>query len=115
MFHLIELSTYSECNFGICGNMQNSDEYAKTFKVTVLFDNLGNESTSTQTILKLNDFGPKTKNPCALIIPGIEGMAGNNFFNLAKNLKMPAFALQLNIASIQPDIKSIADEIFQVN
>lgn len=86
----------------------------KAIKIPVLFDNLGNESTSNQTILKLNDFSHKHSAPCALIIPGIEGMVGNNFFNLAKTLKMEVFALQLSITSSEPDILAIANEVFEV-
>lgn len=60
--------------------------------VALLMRNLGDEENSSKTILKLkskNEKGVKV-----LIIPGLEGMAGKAWYNIAKDLNFPTYILQ---------------------
>ena len=87
----------------------------KSFQNMSILFNLGNESTSNQTILKLNDkFDKNGDKSCALIIPGVEGIAGSKLFSLAKNLTIQAYALQMNIMSKFQKINDLTDEVFKV-
>ncbi|XP_055593806.1 fatty acid synthase-like [Uranotaenia lowii] len=76
----------------------------------LLLRNLGNEITSNNTILRLrsaNDTGRPI-----LIIPGMEGVAGNVWNTIAENVKAPVYLLQL-MNTIECDtLKEIVDRVF---
>ncbi|XP_070503056.1 fatty acid synthase-like [Chironomus tepperi] len=61
--------------------------------IDFLIKNFGDESTSHLTILKINDVA-EDSNVKALVFPGIEGVGGQMFYDLAKELKYPAYLLQ---------------------
>ena len=60
--------------------------------VALLMRNLGDEEHSKETILKLES--KSDKGVKVLIIPGLEGMAGKAWYNVAKDLKYPTYILQ---------------------
>jgi fatty acid synthase len=64
-----------------------------SIKIEKLLNSFGNEKTSNQTILKLNNVKTATTN--VLIIPGIEGVANDTLYQMAESLKLPTYALQL--------------------
>lgn len=77
-----------------------------TLNIEKLLTSFGDEKTSSDIILKLNNSDLNDKK--ILIIPGFEGMASSVWFEFAEKLKIPSFALQL--ASTVDD-KSL-DEVF---
>ena len=79
----------------------------------ILIQNLGDESTSHLTILKLNN-QLNESNTKALIFPGIEGVGGKIFFDFAKKIKRPAYLLQcMNICNIN-DINEMSAALIEV-
>lgn len=62
----------------------------------MLFKSFGNEKTSNQTILKANDLDPEKFDVCALIVPGVEGVASEALLKIGKNLAIPSFVLQMH-------------------
>ncbi|KAL7036630.1 hypothetical protein ACKWTF_008883 [Chironomus riparius] len=61
--------------------------------IALMLRNCGDETNSKETILKLqsqSDEGVK-----ALILPGIEGMAGNAWYEISKNMRYPTYILQI--------------------
>ncbi|KAL7024910.1 hypothetical protein ACKWTF_013247 [Chironomus riparius] len=84
--------------------LENSDTDAvpKTGQINLEFfvKDLGDESTSHLTILKVND-QLEESNTKALIFPGIEGVGGKLLKDFAKQTKYPTYLLQcLNISNI---------------
>lgn len=83
--------------------------------IEFLFTSFGEEATSDQTILKLKSSseGGNTK---VLIIPGFEGMAGDVWHNVAKELKHQTYILQLGNAtgasSLDDMLKSVSKVSF---
>jgi fatty acid synthase, animal type len=76
----------------------------------LLLRNLGDETFSHKTILELpssSETGVKT-----LIVPGIEGMAGQAWYTLAQSLKCPTFILQTGNTWESTDIDSIFEGVF---
>lgn len=62
--------------------------------VAFLITSFGEEATSDKTILKLESaYDGNDKK--VLIIPGFEGMAGDVWYSLAKNIRYPTYILQL--------------------
>lgn len=95
-------------------NKSSSGDQAKIKTINVptgmklLMRSFGEESTSNQTILKLESLtesGVKT-----LMIPGIEGMAGQVYRTIAQNLNCPVFLLQ-NIESSYRNLEEIFDSV----
>ncbi|CRK94451.1 CLUMA_CG007958, isoform A [Clunio marinus] len=86
-------------------------------QIEFLLVSFGDESTSDQTIMKLesasNDFTTK-----ALLIPGFEGMAGNTWHNFAKKLNHPSYILQWgNVSqakSLDDILGSVAKDILKL-
>ena len=75
----------------------------------MLMRNLGDETNSDKTILKLESLsceGIKT-----LIIPGIEGMAGTAWYSLAHNIKGPTYVLQCRSTAFATNLQSIHDGV----
>jgi len=61
--------------------------------IALMLRNCGDETNSKETILNLqsqSDEGVK-----ALIFPGIEGMAGNAWYEISKNMRYPTYILQI--------------------
>lgn len=64
--------------------------------VAMLLRNLGDEFNSQHTILRLQSENDSKKyNACVLFTPGIEGVAGNAWHNIAAQLSLPTFITQL--------------------
>lgn len=79
-----------------------------------LLATFGDESNSDKTILKVKSasgFG----NTIVLIVPGFEGMAGDVWFSVAKNIKHPTYILQLGNATEVSSLKEIIDKVIKVN
>jgi fatty acid synthase len=86
--------------------------------VELMLRNLGDEKTSDQTILRLMSQDNSTKHTsCVLLIPGIEGVAGNAWRNVANSLSLPTYMLQLmstkNLFSIHDVTNAIYEEVIE--
>lgn len=79
-----------------------------------LLASFGDESSSDQTILKMRS-ASDSGNTKVLIIPGFEGMAGDVWFSLAKNIKHPTYILQLGNATEVANLKEMVDAVMKVN
>ncbi|KAL7024413.1 hypothetical protein ACKWTF_013028 [Chironomus riparius] len=78
----------------------NETSGKKQLNIEFLIKNLGDESTSHLTILKLNDVAEDSGTK-ALVFPGIEGVGGQMFYDLGKQLKCPTYLIQcINIWNI---------------
>jgi fatty acid synthase, animal type len=78
--------------------------------MALLLRNLGDETNSHKTILELQSLsrtGVKT-----LIVPGLEGMAGQAWYTLAQSLECPTYILQNGKTWESTDIDSIFEGIF---
>jgi fatty acid synthase len=76
----------------------------------------GDEQSSDQTLLRLKSLdNSDVFKTCALIIPGVEGVAGAAWHSLAESLDMPAYVLQLSFRSDAKAIEEVVDEIFTVS
>lgn len=84
-----------------------------TQDLAFLLATFGDEATSDKTILKLkNSFDSgDTK---ALIIPGFEGMAGDVWHQVAKDINYPTYILQLGNATEVVDLKEMVDAVSKV-
>lgn len=81
--------------------------------MAMLLRSLGDEANSEKTILRLASKNDKEKYlSCALIIPGIEGIAGNAWHTLAASISLPTFVLQLSQATEIPTIEGIAKSLY---
>ncbi|XP_062548544.1 fatty acid synthase-like [Armigeres subalbatus] len=75
----------------------------------MLLRNLGNEETSDITFLRLPSAGEEGRP--LLFIPGIEGVAGNVWKTIAKDVKSPVYVLQLSATLECESISSIVNRI----
>ncbi|XP_021703368.1 fatty acid synthase [Aedes aegypti] len=79
----------------------------------MLLRNLGNEETSESTLLHLPSAGQEGRP--LLLIPGVEGVAGNVWKAIAAQIKSPVYMLQLSSTldcdSIPDIIERVIDEI----
>lgn len=77
--------------------------------------NLGDEATSVKSIMRLESKSNAEKfSSCLLIVPGIEGVAGQSWINLAKSINLSSFILQLTQtvhATSVPEIVNILAEV----
>lgn len=90
---------------------QNMSDY------TALLKNVGDESTSDITILKLSGpEGIEIENPVnsALIIPGVDGMTGKVWNELSKLIDFPTYILQLLKTADSTSIDELIALILQV-
>lgn len=78
-----------------------------------LLTSFGNEATCDQTILKLDSLETK-KGTKILIVPGFEGMAGDNWFSFAKNLDYPTFILQFGYAADSENLEDVLQAVAKV-
>lgn len=79
----------------------------------MLLTSFGDEKTSDKTILKLNSASDKG-NTKVLIVPGFEGMAGDVWISIAKDLQYPTYILQLGNATEAKDLKEILNVVSKV-
>lgn len=82
--------------------------------IAFLLASFGDEKTSDQTILKLQS-ASEIGDTKVLIIPGFEGMAGDVWHQVAKDLKHPTFILQLGNATEATDVQGMLDAVSKVN
>ncbi|XP_055593803.1 fatty acid synthase-like [Uranotaenia lowii] len=79
----------------------------------MLLRNLGNESNSKRTILKLAS--GKSEGCPVLIVPGLEGVAGNVWDKIAQKVNAPVYMLQLmstvNCNSVAEIVDTVLDEL----
>jgi fatty acid synthase, animal type len=92
-------------------NTNNEERIADNLEM--LLTNLGDEETSETTILKLESQSDSEETK-ALIIPGIEGMAGGVWREVAANLKFSTYILQLGGESDKTSLETILDSISKV-
>lgn len=82
----------------------------------MLLRNLGDETNSHETILRLNSLNEHKKyTACVLLIPGIEGVAGNSWDTIAAGLNLPTFILQLNKTAELKTLPDIASSVYEVS
>ena len=80
--------------------------------VAMLLRNLGDETNSDQTILQLKSFSEESKVK-ALIVPGIEGMAGQSWYRVAESLKCQAYVLQCKSTWLACELDNIYEGVIQ--
>jgi fatty acid synthase len=82
--------------------------------VELMLKNIGDEKTSSQTILRMTSLDNSIKHSsCVLLIPGIEGVAGTLWRNLANSLTLPTYMLQLMSTKDLSQIDEIAKAIYE--
>lgn len=81
--------------------------------IALLLTSFGDEATSDQTILKLKSKSDKGKTK-VLMIPGIEGMAGEVWHEIAKDLEHPTYILQLGNTAEATDLAEIFNSVSKV-
>lgn len=79
-----------------------------------LLSSFGDESQCDKTILKLKSATDKG-NTKVLIVPGFEGMAGEVWYTVAKNIQHPTYILQLGNATHATDLKQMLDAVSKVS
>lgn len=83
---------------------------SSTPDMSFMLSGLGDEETSHETILKLESASDEGKKKI-LIIPGIEGMAGEIWKNIAKQFNCPTYILQLGNADQCETLSEILEAI----
>lgn len=81
--------------------------------IELLLATFGDEATSDQTILKLRS-SSEGGNVKVLIIPGFEGMAGDVWHIVAKQLQYPTFILQLGNATEATTVTEMLNAVSKV-
>lgn len=82
----------------------------------LLFHSLGNEKTSSETLLPMNDLmaTPKIYDTCVLIIPGIEGVLSSVHYSLCEQFKLPCYGLQTHKVGDQKTMEGIVGALKKV-
>lgn len=81
--------------------------------VQLMLRNLGDESTSKETLMRLSSNNNNDKfNASLLLIPGIEGVSSIAWKNVASSLKLPTFILQLMTQTNSNSIPDLASSLF---
>lgn len=84
----------------------------KVTGMNLLLRNLGDEATSQQDILRLHSKENAAKFISSLlIVPGIEGVAGDTWHKLGEHLNLPSFVLQLANSRNEKSISTITNKI----
>lgn len=78
-----------------------------------MLNNFENSRSENDTILKLNDIETKDLTKY-LIVPGMEGVVGQNWINVAKKIENPTYALQLVKVSHIKDFEECFQAILEV-
>ncbi|XP_062548539.1 fatty acid synthase-like [Armigeres subalbatus] len=90
-------------------NRENAGDEPEAFELQMLMRNLGNEETSSTTLLRVPSASQGGRP--IILIPGIEGVAGNALRSLAAQLKAPVYVLQLTETLDRESIPAIVDSI----
>lgn len=85
-----------------------------TQDLAFLMASFGDEKTSDQTILKLKSFSD-VGGVKALIVPGFEGMAGDVWHQVVKDMKYPTYILQLGNATEVVNLNEMLQAVSKVN
>lgn len=80
----------------------------------LLMTSFGNESDSAHTILKLASASEENKTK-VLIVPGIEGMAGEAWLEIAKKIRQPTYILQLANTTKATTLEELVDIVTEVS
>lgn len=78
--------------------------------IAMMLRNLGDETNSDKTILKLESATHETEVK-VLIIPGLEGMAGQAWYKIAETLTCPVYVLQCRSTWLSSNLDSIYDAV----
>ncbi|KAJ6625428.1 Fatty acid synthase [Pseudolycoriella hygida] len=85
---------------------------SKGLGLDLILRNLGDEKNRRQPLIRLSTKNISEKfNSCMLIVPGIEGVAGISWHNLAAGINLPAFVLQLTETIEMKSIPEITNAI----
>ena len=77
---------------------------------------LGDEKNCKQPYVRLQTKNIAEKfNSCMLIVPGIEGVAGVSWHNVAPSISLPAFILQLTNTIEMKTVPEIANGVADVS
>ena len=76
--------------------------------------NLGDESNIDKTILLLDSKNLTNPKTIVLIVPGIEGLAGNTWFKIAQSIDLPSYILQLHKTRKSTNVSEITAGVVQV-
>ena len=86
-----------------------------TLGIEKLVTSLGNEETSSEVILQLNkSLKTSLSDEKILIIPGIEGMASEVWYQIAEKISHPTYLLQLATTAEEKDVEKIIQVTSQV-
>ncbi|XP_065083523.1 fatty acid synthase-like [Ochlerotatus camptorhynchus] len=95
---------------------QSKESEGLAIGLQMLLRNLGNEDTSESTFLRLPSAGDEGRP--ILLIPGVEGVAGNVWKTIAEQVNVPVYLLQLSSTleceSIPAIVDCIIDELCSV-
>lgn len=80
--------------------------------IALLLRNYGDETNSEQTILKLKSLTERSKVK-TLIVPGIEGVAGQAWYAIAEKLKSSVYVLQTRNSWNSCDLDCIFDSVIE--
>ena len=84
--------------------------------VALLIHNIGDESHSDKSIVRLNSKNNDDKYKlCVLMTPGVEGVCGTSWSKFASNLTFPAFMLQLMKTTDKKTVPEISQAVFEVS
>lgn len=90
-------------------------EKSKDVGEAMLFRSFGDEENSYETILRLQSKDENNNyHTAALLIPGVEGVAGDVYHQLSTELNASTFVLQLTKLRNKASIQEMAQAVFQV-
>lgn len=86
--------------------------------IHMLIRNLGDEHTSSETLLRLKTLNNSDNfDEATIIIPGVEGVTGTAWHNIAANIKSAAYCLQLSntveLKTLPEIVKSVLPELMK--
>ncbi len=88
----------------------------KILGLNMMLRTLGDEKNYKQPYIRLQTKNISEKfNSCLLVIPGIEGVAGVTWHNVASSINLPAFILQLTNTINMKTIPEIANGLAEVS
>lgn len=76
-------------------------------------EHMGDESTKHLTIFAANSAAQTADDtvPCVLVIPGLAGVASDALIKFCRQLKMPAFILQLHTTHQMTDVEDVVQHV----
>lgn len=88
---------------------------SKDMGEAMLFRSFGDEENCFETILRLHSKDDNNNyHTAALLVPGVEGVAGDVYRQLSTSLNASTFILQLTNARNKGSIREIAEAVFKV-